>query len=202
MLGCERRDLCWVTNRKRVIERNDSSSMACDRSRESSREVFRSAHFDGLKLYRKRLGRGLCLLPELGMDWISRVCERGHARYPRENVLQQLQAFSVKLRVQEAQPRQIPARPGKARNESTSYRISDGHHDNGNCTSRTLSCECRWRGCDDQDVNFDMHQFGQKGGKSFVPSFGPTDLQGDGPPFHITQLPQPFPDCLHEVLVL
>ena len=27
MLGCERRDLCWVTNRKRVIERNDSSSM-------------------------------------------------------------------------------------------------------------------------------------------------------------------------------
>src|SRR4029077_16918654 len=108
----ERHDLSWVTKRKRVIERNDSSSMACDRSCKSTREVFRSAHFDGLKLQRQRLGRGLCLLPELRMDWISRVCERGHAKYPRENVLQQLQAFSVELRVQEAQPRQIPARPG------------------------------------------------------------------------------------------
>jgi hypothetical protein len=122
------------------------------------------------------------------MDWISGVYEGGHARNPGKDLLQQLQAFPVEFRVQEAQPRQIPTRPGKARDESASHGIADGHHDDGNRGGGVLGCQgtrCRRH---DQDVNPVVDQLGHEGGKALVSSVGPADFQGDGSPFQIAQL--------------
>ena len=121
------------------------------------------------------------------MDWISGVYEGGHTRNPGKDLLQQLQAFPVEFRIQEAQPRQIPIWPGKARDESDSHGIADGHHDDGNRGGGVLSCQgtrCRRH---DQDVNLIVDQVGHEGWKALVSSLGPADFQGYGPPLHIAQ---------------
>src|SRR4029453_3003759 len=144
-------------------ERDDGPGMATGCGSESPGKVFRAAHLDRLKLQRQRLGRDLRLLPEQLMAWIPGVCEGGDARNPGEDILQKFQALPVEFRVQEAQPCQIPAWPGKARDESASDGIADGHHDYGNRACRALSRQSAWRRGNDQDVNLEVYQLSDEG---------------------------------------
>jgi len=162
--------------------------MASGSGCESLREVFRAAHLDRLKPQRQRLGRTACVSFKntawIGFPGFMRVATReilGRTSFSSSK------RFPWSSGFRRLSPRQIPIWPGKARDESDSHGIADGHHDDGNRGGGVLSCQgtrCRRH---DQDVNLIVDQVGHEGWKALVSSLGPADFQGYGPPLHIAQ---------------
>jgi hypothetical protein len=155
-----------------------------------------TVHLQQLELEPQGLRRPRDLADDGSRHGMGRVQEDGHAGDPRHRVLEQLALLPNERRARAGDPRDIPAGPRQAADESRPNRIRQGDHDDGHRRRRLLGCSGCGSPCRDEDLDGEAHELGRQRGEPLVLPLGIAELQDEIIPLHIAEGAQRLPEDL------
>ena len=128
---------------------------------------------------------------------MSRIAEHRDTPDTRDSLRQQLQQFPDELGALSRQPRDVPTRPGEARDKPELHRISCIYEDDRNRGGRMLCGEGSGRppSCH-ENVNVEANKLGRERRQAISLPFRRSVFDDDAPTLDVAEVAEPFPKCI------